>query len=396
MIKFVHCKKFSSFQMNWIEILISVCSFIISAELLSLRVMNDRKGVFIYNYTSKLFMGSTRNSVRISTKELDVGPFYNAAVLPLTVDTSLYIFAFGGGHVPTYCISSNSKCSPKKLEVPDIDDYSVLNSALRGFEDTRAMYTPSGDIVLAISCPSVNIERSTCLISAQVIIPELHQLNISTMPPVFPKMIELQFDDDLDHGWLKNQIPLFDPVKGLHVIHKAHPNIILSANNSTGIVKIKENAVDECTDRLFRLFRGSDGIHMGSNALRVVLCKQGECLPSIHNTVYMTLIHMHYGRADMYNDISYYFRLFEARNTTYPYKPVFFTKPFYFSEYDPLVLIYSETINFIYDQELINRDMGHLDTPVALGGSLDNDSERQPLKAFFKFEDLIEIYLDCK
>eukprot|EP00835_Amoeboradix_gromovi_P000249 NODE_8_length_47770_cov_0.334354.p27 type:complete len:100 gc:universal NODE_8_length_47770_cov_0.334354:23595-23894(+) len=93
-----------------------------------------------------------------------------------------------------------------------ITDYSSVPENLRNSEDTRAMYTPSGDIILGISCPFVRILRSTCYICAQMIMPELLEMNILLVEPVFPNLVERCFNDKNHYGWLNNQIPLFDPL----------------------------------------------------------------------------------------------------------------------------------------------------------------------------------------
>jgi len=66
-------------------------------------------------------------------------------------------------------------------------------------------------------------------------------------------------------------------------------------------------------------------VHQASPAIRITLCNRGECLPDIHNTVYVSLFH----RVFTTNG-----KFFERRiitwNTTFPFNYVSVSKPIFY------------------------------------------------------------------
>ena len=341
---------------------------------------------------------------------IDSGEFFNPSILPLgTGNTEFIIFAFKNGkireqndifeyNVPNYCITDNRKCEPKKLKLNlDLKKYRDADIADRyhDFEDVRVMYSPTGDIILVISCPSIlkYQERTSCIISAQQLIPELKAY--VSAKPLYPLMVAVGKVKEISN-WPKNQIPIL--FESEIYMYSINPDIFYKLDGS-GNTEIISDIFNSCTTKMINEYPDSNSAHLGSNFLRLILCKTGKCESSIHNTVIIQVIHVVYiTKLTARNRHPYYYRIFQARNTTFPYKPVFYTDPFFLDEYDPNILIYSESINFKYNNNNLEkeRDVGYLDTQVVLGSGIDMWERTGSLAADFTFENITKHRRECK
>eukprot|EP00834_Sanchytrium_tribonematis_P005689 NODE_362_length_8790_cov_0.566678.p2 type:complete len:391 gc:universal NODE_362_length_8790_cov_0.566678:5700-6872(+) len=357
-----------------------------------------------FHYPLTLFYAPDNQFIK--SNFINAPDMYNPAIIPLDIDKYLIIFAFGGHFmdsisgkysypVPNYCISSDFTCDavkPLALQITDAE-MELTNYYLSGFEDTRVEYY-NGDLILIISCPSLNshIQRTTCIISASQVIPELKQYINTTA--IFPNLIRI--DKVIDNSWIKNQIPLF--LKNLDFIYSLDPFITytLDPSGMTGNTQIQLNYIDPCMNEIKSNFPKMDYFHSGSNQLQLVLCNEDECTPNHRNTVLVSLIHPIYYRTKTRTKLNFYQRLLIARNITSPHNILFFSKPLFIRQGYYEDLIYSETIAYIHPKQEPDKNIGYLNTPVIYGHGIDMPGRQYPMYAQFDFQTyLMELKESC-
>eukprot|EP00835_Amoeboradix_gromovi_P001967 NODE_101_length_20473_cov_0.516590.p4 type:complete len:395 gc:universal NODE_101_length_20473_cov_0.516590:3336-4520(+) len=371
------------------------------------------KSVYSFNAVLPLnyvFKSNLKSHQLLGSKVINSNGYYNPSVLPLPSGLNLVLFGFKVGRVrqkingyayniPHYCLTNTTECSPKPIKLTiDIEKYKILDikAELRDFEDTRCFYHPNGDVILVISCPSAlkNQLRTSCIVSAQQVIPELkHIVNVK---PVYPAMISVGSVLSVSE-WPKNQIPIFLNSDSIY-LYGLNPDLIYRLNDN-GKTTILSKLYNDCTSQMLSEYPSFSSAHLGSNMLRLVLCKQGGCTPNTRNTVLIQIVHVVYlTKHTVRNQYPYYYRLFQARSIEWPYKPVFYSNPFFVDDFDPNILIYSESINYKipFKGDLTQRDIGYLDTEVVLGCGIDTWEIHIPLLVDFTFRKFYETRNICK
>ncbi|KAL8287651.1 hypothetical protein RQP46_003509 [Phenoliferia psychrophenolica] len=239
-------------------------------------------------------------------------------------------------------LARESELETLKLPAERKVDYMRCHEAFIGPEDPRLFFTNDGQPLLIYSQTgrSPNICRAIYIIDARMVIPGLSKALKRggwNAPIQFREQTDLirEGQSNIEKNWapfLGEKDELFFHVSLVpQEIYKYQEGLTLRAldpappahNCITEIVGAEMNRVK---------------FHHATPLLRVTLCRRGECVPDIHNTVLFALIHI------KYHPLPYLF--YERRavtwNVTAPYEYLSVSKPLTYSgtnQADPIFTV---------------------------------------------------------
>ncbi|KAK9318779.1 hypothetical protein V1517DRAFT_334620 [Lipomyces orientalis] len=221
----------------------------------------------------------------------------------------------------------------------------------QGHSDPRIFFSPLGEPLMVVGTNG----RTNCLgqyiVDLRTMIPGLSEnMNLTNIPVRYSNLTELPRDDmsEIEKNW----VLLYDENNEEYVHHHIMPRSISNGVNGSNILSASAQELPGCMKRALQDFSktedAANDYHQATNSLRVTMC-EFPCVPTIHNTVLVSLIHLKYKN---------YYELFYRRyamimNVTAPFEIIGRTNNLMFAGLDEQTVLY--TVSMVWDKSFYAR-----------------------------------------
>ncbi|KAK9364922.1 hypothetical protein V1509DRAFT_643172 [Lipomyces kononenkoae] len=218
---------------------------------------------------------------------------------------------------------------------------------MQGHMDPRVLVSPWGEPLMIVGTNG----KSNCLnqfvIDLRAVVPGLNwKMKLQGVPIRFKTLTELPRPEynEIEKNWFL----IWDDANVGYVQHETEARSVSSLLGARSKqVNVATPNIPACVSSLKKKLDGvdrSNDIHQGSNSLRVTLC-DFPCIPTIHNTVIVELMHMKYKN---YYEI-FYRRYAIIMNTTAPFNIIGRTGNLMYAGTDESTMLY--TVSITWDHE---------------------------------------------
>ncbi|KAK9352813.1 hypothetical protein V1523DRAFT_350624 [Lipomyces doorenjongii] len=217
-----------------------------------------------------------------------------------------------------------------------------------GHSDPRIMFSPHGEPLMVVG----NNGKANCMgqfvIDLRVVIPGLStKMKLDHVPIRYKTLTELPRPEykEIEKNWFL----MWDEANIGYVEHETERRSVSALNASPEKqVNIATPGISKCLSALKRPMKKDKGqgndIHQATNSLRVTLC-DFPCIPTIHNTVIIELLHLKY--KNVYE--LFYRRYAIIMNATAPFNIIGRTGNLMYAGTDEKVMLYSVSITWDHD-----------------------------------------------
>ncbi|KAK9374027.1 uncharacterized protein V1513DRAFT_447042 [Lipomyces chichibuensis] len=216
----------------------------------------------------------------------------------------------------------------------------------QGHTDPRVFFSPLGEPLMVVGTNG----RTNCMgqyvVDLRTVIPRLSQkMNLTNIPVRYSNLTELRRDDmrEIEKNWLL----LYDENNEEYVHHDITPRYISKGVNGSNILPVPAQELPQCMRSPLRDFsKTEDAVneyHQATNSLRVTMC-EFPCVPTIHNTVLVSLMHIKY--KNVYE--LFYRRYAIIMNATAPFEIIGRTNNLMFAGLDEQTMLY--TVSMVWDK----------------------------------------------
>ncbi|KAK9314924.1 hypothetical protein V1522DRAFT_415859 [Lipomyces starkeyi] len=221
----------------------------------------------------------------------------------------------------------------------------------QGHTDPRVFFSPMGEPLMVVGTNG----RTNCMgqyvVDLRTVIPGLSQkMNLMNIPVRYSNLTELRRDDM--HEIEKNWVLLYDENNEDYVHHDMTPRSISKGVNGSNILLVPAQELPECMRSPLKDFsKTKDAVneyHQATNSLRVTMC-EFPCIPTIHNTVLVSLMHIKY--KNVYE--LFYRRYAMIMNVTAPFEVIGRTNNLMFAGLDEQTMLY--TVSMVWDKSFNAR-----------------------------------------
>ncbi|KAK9459154.1 uncharacterized protein V1516DRAFT_681111 [Lipomyces oligophaga] len=221
---------------------------------------------------------------------------------------------------------------------------------IQGHSDPRVFFSPRGEPLMIVGTNGIHNCLGQYLIDLRALVPDLAaKMHITDIPIRFPNLTELTRPNlqEIEKNWFMMFDSLDSNREYLHYdfLHRSLAALKPPADIAT--YKSIANPSPELVRGLLQNFKKSDysanDIHQASNSLLVTLC-DFPCIPTIHNTVLVELMHIKY--SDYYR--LYYRRFAIIMNATAPFDVLGRTENLMYAGTDSDTMIY--TVSMAWDK----------------------------------------------
>ncbi|KAK9316600.1 hypothetical protein V1522DRAFT_259541 [Lipomyces starkeyi] len=220
-------------------------------------------------------------------------------------------------------------------------------SLKQGHTDPRVLFSPLGEPLMVVGTNGLSNCMNQFVIDLRAVIPGLNwKMNLHGVPIRFKELTELprpQYNE-VEKNWFL----MWDESNVEYVQHETEQRSISAVSlPPEKQVNIATPGIQKCVSslkkRLGRKQQAND-IHQATNSLRVTLC-DFPCIPTIHNTVIIELMHMKYQ-----NRLELYYRRYAIiMNATAPFDIIGRTGNLMYAGTDENVMLY--TVSMTWDHE---------------------------------------------
>ncbi|KAK9479740.1 hypothetical protein V1514DRAFT_346612 [Lipomyces japonicus] len=218
----------------------------------------------------------------------------------------------------------------------------------QGHTDPRIFFSPLGEPIMIVGTNGKHNCLNQWIVDLRMFVPELSKkMDIEHVPIRFKRFTELTRPDlqEVEKNWFF----LFDQNNTSFIQHETEHRSIsplqpLPGVNNRNLANPK--IVPQCITELTKTFKDkknmANDIHQGTNSLRVTLC-DFPCVPTIHNTVLVELMHVKY----KYRLELYYKRFAIIMNATVPFDIIGRTQSLMYAGIDYGSMVY--TVSIVWD-----------------------------------------------
>ncbi|KAK9431336.1 hypothetical protein V1505DRAFT_309400 [Lipomyces doorenjongii] len=230
-------------------------------------------------------------------------------------------------------------------------------SLKEGHSDPRIMFSPRGEPLMVVG----NNGQSNCMgqfvIDLRVVVPGLNwKMNLRHVPIRYKELTELPRPvyNEIEKNWFV----MWDESNIGYVQHETEHRSVSSLDAPPKKqVNIATSGIPKCLSGLKRQIKDrksqANDIHQATNSLRVTLC-DFPCIPTIHNTVIIELMHMKY--KNVYE--LFYRRYAIIMNVTAPFNIIGRTGSLMYAGTDERTMLYSVSITWDHEH---HREHGEWD-----------------------------------
>ncbi|KAK9427629.1 hypothetical protein V1505DRAFT_379525 [Lipomyces doorenjongii] len=222
---------------------------------------------------------------------------------------------------------------------------------IQGHSDPRVFFSPLGEPLMVVGTNG----RTNCLgqyvVDLRTVIPELSEkMHLTNVPVRYSNLTELPREDiqEIEKNW----VLLYDENNEEYVHHHIMPRSISKGVNGSNILPAPAQELPGCMKYTLKDFSNSkdeaNDYHQATNSLRVTMC-EFPCVPTIHNTVLVSLIHLKY--KNFYE--LFYRRYAIIMNVTAPFEVIARTNNLMFAGLDEQTMLY--TVSMVWDKSLNAR-----------------------------------------
>ncbi|ODQ70676.1 hypothetical protein LIPSTDRAFT_112898 [Lipomyces starkeyi NRRL Y-11557] len=214
--------------------------------------------------------------------------------------------------------------------------------------DPRIMFSPLGEPLMVVGTNGKANCMGQFVIDLRAVIPGLStKMKLDHVPIRYQTLIELPRPDynEVEKNWFL----MWDEANIGHVQHESeHRSISALDAPPEKQVNIATPGISKCVSALKHPMKKEKGqandVHQGTNSLRVTLC-DFPCIPTIHNTVIIELLHLKY--KNVYE--LFYRRYAIIMNATAPFNIIGRTGNLMYAGTDENVMLYSVSITWDHD-----------------------------------------------
>ncbi|KAK9428668.1 hypothetical protein V1505DRAFT_202726 [Lipomyces doorenjongii] len=221
----------------------------------------------------------------------------------------------------------------------------------QGHTDPRVFFSPMGEPLMVVGTNG----RSNCMgqyvVDLRTMIPGLSQkMNLTNIPVRYSDLTELRRDDmrEIEKNW----VLLYDENNEEYVHQDLTPRSISKGVNGSNILPVSAQELPECMRSPLKDFsKTEDAVneyHQATNSLRVTMC-EFPCVPTIHNTVLVSIVHIKY--KNIYE--LFYRRYAMIMNVTAPFDVIGRTNNLMFAGLDEQTMLY--TVSMVWDKSFTTR-----------------------------------------
>ncbi|KAK7204896.1 hypothetical protein BZA70DRAFT_290210 [Myxozyma melibiosi] len=222
----------------------------------------------------------------------------------------------------------------------------------QGHSDPRVFFSPIGEPLMIVGTNG----RHNCLhqyiIDLRALIPNLgHKMRIDHLPVRYKKLTELTRPGlaEIEKNWFA----MYDDRNIGYIQHDSHRRTVSLLDAAPGATEDQSkvfniaNPEPKIVQTLIKKYTSKDAandLHQATNSLRVTLC-DFPCIPTIHNTVIVELLHVKYK-----NFYELFYRRFAViMNATAPFDVIGRTGPIHYAGVDERTMIY--TVSMAWDHQ---------------------------------------------
>ncbi|KAJ8101186.1 hypothetical protein POJ06DRAFT_90545 [Lipomyces tetrasporus] len=217
----------------------------------------------------------------------------------------------------------------------------------QGHADPRILFSPLGEPLMVVGTNGLSNCMNQFVIDLRIVIPGLStKMKLYGVPIRFKKLTELPRPDynEIEKNWFL----MWDESGIEYVQHETEDRSISAvALPHDKQINIATPGDQKCVTSLKRRLgrKGqANNIHQATNSLRVTLC-DFPCIPTIHNTVIIELMHMKY-----MNRLELFYRRYAViMNATAPFDIIGRTGNLMYAGTDENVMLY--TVSMAWDHE---------------------------------------------
>ncbi|KAK9316601.1 hypothetical protein V1522DRAFT_259539 [Lipomyces starkeyi] len=221
-------------------------------------------------------------------------------------------------------------------------------SLKEGHSDPRVMFSPRGEPLMVVG----NNGQSNCMgqfvIDLRQVVPGLNwKMNLHHLPIRYKELTELPRPvyNEIEKNWFL----MWDDSNVGYVQHETELRSVSAlVGPKKKQVNIATPGIPKCVSELKRKIKDhksqANDIHQATNSLRVTLC-DFPCIPTIHNTVIIELMHMKY--KNVYE--LFYRRYAIIMNATAPFNIIGRTGNLMYAGTDERTMLYSVSITWDHE-----------------------------------------------
>ncbi|KAK9375141.1 uncharacterized protein V1513DRAFT_443856 [Lipomyces chichibuensis] len=217
----------------------------------------------------------------------------------------------------------------------------------QGHTDPRVLFSPLGEPLMVVGTNGLSNCMNQFVIDLRAVIPGLNwKMKLHGVPIRFKRLTELPRPkyNEVEKNWFL----MWDESNVEYVQHETEQRSISAVSlPPEKQVNIALPAVQKCLSSLKKTLdskQEANDIHQATNSLRVTLC-DFPCIPTIHNTVIIELIHVKYQ-----NRFEFFYRRYAIiMNATAPFNIIGRTGNLMYAGTDENVMLY--TVSMTWDHE---------------------------------------------
>ncbi|KAK9322984.1 hypothetical protein V1517DRAFT_116327 [Lipomyces orientalis] len=234
---------------------------------------------------------------------------------------------------------------PKNLALPtwrsQHDSCTGRNAKLRdvaqGPSDPRVFFSPAGEPLMILGTNGFSTCMSQFVVDLRAVIPDLAtKMNLTHVPMRYDNLTELPRDHfrEIERNWFV----LYDHDNVEHVQHEISPRSVSTTSGADAGKNMLLKSQTEAPACLKALLRNEhSALNQATNALRVTMC-EFPCIPTVHNTVLVSIVHVKYTPKDQ----DHFFRRYvNVMNMTAPFNILARTNNLVFAGADEKQALYA-------------------------------------------------------
>ncbi|KAK9461919.1 uncharacterized protein V1516DRAFT_663627 [Lipomyces oligophaga] len=225
----------------------------------------------------------------------------------------------------------------------------------QGHTDPRVFFSPLGEPLMIVGTNGIHNCLGLFVIDLRVLIPELaEKMQITELPIRFGNMTELGRPDlqEIEKNWFMIYDAIDSNREYLHYDFTNRALATLEPPSDPAMYNSIAKPSPELITGLLQNFRkgsySANDLHQASNSLLVTMC-DFPCVPTIHNTVLIELMHVKY--ANYYR--LYYRRFAIIMNATAPFDVIGRTENIMYAGVDSEMMVY--TVSVVWDKQHFHR-----------------------------------------
>ncbi|KAK9239750.1 hypothetical protein V1525DRAFT_16897 [Lipomyces kononenkoae] len=224
----------------------------------------------------------------------------------------------------------------------------------QGLADPRILFSPWGEPLMIVGTNGQSNCMNQFVIDLRVVVPGLNwKMKLQGVPIRFKQLTELprpQYNE-IEKNWFL----MWDEINVGYVQHEIEDrSVSLLFGARSKQVNIASPGIPECISSLKKKLDGVEHlneIHQATNSLRVTLC-DFPCIPTIHNTVIIELMHMKYK-----NHFEIFYRRYAIiMNATAPFNIIGRTGNLMYAGTDEKSMLYTVSITWDHEHYRAHED----------------------------------------